>query len=89
VLRAAGWAESAIPDALAVSWCESRYSPYGWNGVDAGLFGLSTAKNATIRGSWFDWAGVSEDAKFDALTNARVAWLAYQHSGWAIWSCRP
>lgn len=95
VLRAAGWAEGAIPDALAVSFCESRWSPYAHNGGNAGLFQLNITSGATTRGSWFAYWGLPEDGWSDPVTNATAARLTYEYSlarngyGWSPWSCKP
>lgn len=95
VLRAAGWPESAIPDALAVSWCESKWSPYAHNGGNAGLFQLNVTDGATTRGSWFAYWGLPEDGWSDPVTNATAARLTYEYSlarngyGWSPWSCKP
>lgn len=95
VLRAAGWPESVIPDALAVAWCESRYSPYAINGGNFGLFQMNATDAATIRGPWFRYWGLPEDAWSDPVTNATAARLTYEYSlarngyGWSPWSCRP
>ena len=93
--RLAGWPDALLPELLSQVNCESRGSPYGWNTVDAGLLGISTSKAATIRGSWFDYFGVSEDLKFDPLTNLTVGRWIYEYAaarhgyGWGPWSCRP
>lgn len=89
VLTEAGWPAELHDAALAVAWCESRWSPYGDNGVDKGLFQLSFAPNATLRGSWYAYYGVDESLWADSLTNATVALWIHQRSGWGPWSCKP
>lgn len=89
VLERAGWPRDLVEQALAVSYCESRWSPYaiGDSGNSLGMFQL-------WRG-WFRWAGYPVDAAFDAVVNARVALLVVQRDTglgrepWAQWSCKP
>ena len=88
VLKVAGWPPSEIPNALRVSFCESRWSAYATNGVDNGLFGMSSAQNATLRGGWLTYWGFSEEQTFDPVTNATAALWTWQRSGWTPWSCR-
>lgn len=85
VLRAAGAPEAWIPDMVAISQCESRHSPYavGDGGNSLGMFQL-----------WFGWArayGVSVEALFDPLVNAKVALYVREvrgrFGGGGGWSC--
>lgn len=95
LLRVTGWPESLIPEALSQSWCESRHSPYAWNGVDAGLFGMSMSEAATMRGSWFEYWGLDPELRFDPYANATAGRLTYEYAaarygdGWGPWSCKP
>lgn len=90
VLRDTGWPEGIISEALAVSWCESKWSPYasGDSGRSRGLFQLNVA-------TWFSYAGADPELWADPLTNARVAWLTYQYdlgrgyAPWTQWTCKP
>ena len=88
VLEAAGWPAWAIPEALAVSWCESRWRPGEAAWADqpdgrgsTGLFQLWSGWYAAAGRSWEDWA--------DPLTNAAVALYVWERHGWAPWTCRP
>lgn len=87
VLREAGWEEWAIPEALGISWCESRWSPFasGDGGVSLGLFQMGIARPGWD--GWFRYFGVDESLAYDAVTNARVARWAWERSGWSPWSC--
>jgi hypothetical protein len=87
VLTEAGWPAELHAAALAVSWCESRWSPYavGDGGRSLGLFQMQWS-GAGWRG-WFVPAGEDEAMAHDPVVNARTAWWAYQRSGWAPWSC--
>lgn len=89
VLEQAGWTADAVPAALSVAWCESRWSPFGTNGVDNGLFGLSSAAGATVRGGWLTYWGFGEDETWDPVTNALAARWTWERSGWGPWSCKP
>lgn len=70
---------SYCQQALAVSWCESRWSVYARNGQYLGLFQM----------------GSSERARYghgpDAWSQARAAYSYFVDSGrtWGPWSCRP
>ena len=87
VLYSAGWPEELHSQALAVSYCESRWSPYavGDGGRSLGLFQMQWS-GAGWQG-WFRPAGEDEAQAHDPVVNARTAWWAYQRSGWAPWSC--
>ena len=87
VLTEAGWPAELHAAALAVSWCESRWSPYavGDGGRSLGLFQMQWS-GAGWRG-WFIPAGEDEAMAHDPVTNARTAWWAYQRSSWGPWTC--
>ena len=89
VLYSSGWPEELFSQALAVSWCESRWSPYAHNGGNAGLFQMNITEGATLRGSWFTYWGLPEDRWSDPVVNATAARLTWERSGWSPWSCRP
>lgn len=84
-LTLAGWPAELHDEALAISWCESRWSPYavGDESNSLGLFQL-------WRG-WWPAAGEHLDLWADPLVNARVALHARQARGrWGGgggWSC--
>lgn len=90
ILLRAGWPESLHNEALAVAWCESRWSPgvVGDGGDSVGLFQLNLA-------TWFPYAGEDASQWADPLVNARVAWATYQYdigrgySPWKQWTCKP
>lgn len=81
LLAEAGWPAELIPQALAVSWCESKWSPaaIGDSGRSVGLFQL-----------WNGWFHEGEEP-LDVLTNARVALRVREVRGrWGGgggWSC--
>lgn len=89
LLRDTGWPEEVIPQALAVAWCESKWSPYasGDSGVSLGLFQIGVARPGW--NGWFVYFGVDESLAYDALTNAQVARMIFERSGFAPWSCKP
>ena len=88
VLKVAGWPDALIPQALAVAWCESKWSPYalGDSGRSAGWFQLNIA-------TWFQYAGEDAEHWADPVTNARVALATYRYDigrgyrPWTQWSC--
>ncbi len=90
VLTEAGWPAELHAAALAVSWCESRWSPYavGDGGRSLGLFQLNQQ-------TWFPYAGEDPAQWADPLVNARTAWATYQYdigrgyAPWKQWSCKP
>lgn len=90
VLATAGWPESLHGEALAVSWCESRWSPgaVGDGGASVGLFQLNKA-------TWFPYAGEDPAMWGDPVVNARVAWATYNYdigrgyAPWKQWTCQP
>lgn len=81
VLVVAGWPVELHGAALAVSWCESKWSPnaVGDGGASVGIFQL-----------WNGWFHEGEEP-FDALTNAKVALRVREVRGrWGGgggWSC--
>lgn len=85
VLRAAGAPEEWVPALVAISWCESRHSPYavGDGGNSLGQYQLWTG--------WFAAAGYSASQAFDPLVNARVALYVREtrgrFGGGGGWSC--
>lgn len=85
VLEAAGWPTELHEQALAIAWCESKYSPgaIGDAGNSLGWFQLWTG--------WFPAAGFSVSQAFDPHVNARTALYVYQTRGrWGGgggWSC--
>ena len=95
VLALAGWPLELHGQALAVSRCESGWRPgaVGDGGRALGLLqlhdGLGNGEAWGGGWGWWSWAGVSIDEAFDPVTNARVARLVYERSGWAPWTCRP
>lgn len=90
VLEAAGWPTELIPQALAVAWCESKWSPYarGDSGRSVGLFQLNLQ-------TWFTYAGEDPTEWADPLVNARTALTTYRYDiargypPWKQWSCKP
>lgn len=90
VLEQAGWPAELVPAALAVSWCESKWSPYadGDSGRSKGLFQVNLQ-------TWFPYAGEDPAQWADPLTNARVALAVYRYdiargyAPWTQWSCKP
>lgn len=88
VLQAAGWPTELIPQALAVAWCESKWSPAanGDSGRSKGWFQLNTM--------WFGYAGEDPAMWADPLVNARTALAVYRYeqargyAPFANWSCR-
>ena len=88
-LREAGAPEEWIAPLVAISWCESRHSPYSVgdrNGDDWNSLG----QYQLWRG-WFPAAGFTVDDAFDPLVNARVAvyvrTVRGQFGGAGGWSC--
>jgi hypothetical protein len=81
VLAEAGWSGAALEEALAVAWCESRWSPQAQHGEIYGLFQLWSG--------WFPWAGEDLERWMEPVTNARVALHLYQRDGWKQWQCKP
>lgn len=90
VLVVAGWPVELHGAALAVSWCESKWSPnaVGDGGASVGLFQLNGA-------TWFPFAGEAPEMWADPMVNARVAWATYNYDisrgyvPWKQWSCKP
>lgn len=89
VLTEAGWPVELHDQALAVSWCESKWSSaVGDGGNSLGIFQLN-------KDTWFTYAGEDPEMWADPLVNARVAWATYQYDigrgymPWKQWSCKP
>jgi len=88
VLYSSGWPEELLSQALAVSYCESKWSPgaSGDSGRSLGLFQLNIA-------TWFPYAGEDPALWADPLVNARVALKTYGYDiargyePWRQWSC--
>lgn len=92
LLSDAGWPEEAIPAALSVAWCESRWRPgaIGDGGRAIGLFQLQGPGVGWGGGDgWFSHFGVTVEQGRDALVNAQVARQVWERSGFSPWSCRP
>lgn len=89
VLSASGWPTELHSQALAVSWCESKWSPgaVGDGGNSMGLFQLNWL--------WFGYAGEDSSQWADPYVNARVAWATYNYDlnrgqrPWQQWTCKP
>lgn len=85
MLRQAGWPKEEMPQALAVSGCESGWRPriVGAAG-ELGLFQIHPVHR------WrFDARFGPAADPFDAGQNAAVALDIYREEGWTPWSCRP
>lgn len=96
VLAEAGWSGAALEEALAVAWCESRWSPWATGAsLPASEGNLPQAQHGEIYGlfqlwgGWFPWAGEDLERWMDPVTNARVALHLYQRDGWRQWQCKP
>jgi hypothetical protein len=61
--------------ALAVAWCESRFSIYARNGQYLGLFQEGEYARATYGFGW------------TAIAQARSAYAYYLDAGWGPWEC--
>ena len=81
ILIEVGWSQELIPEALVISWCESKWSPraIGDSGNSLGLFQL-----------WTGWFREDEDP-YNPYINASVA-LRVRHTrgrfgGAGGWTC--
>lgn len=76
-----GWAPELIPEALTVSFCESRWISDAKNprSLASGIFQF-------LRSTWATWG---QRDVFDPLANVTAAFLLYQDSGWSHWVCKP
>lgn len=76
LLRQAGFDEYTWPAALAVSWCESRFSPNATGGAsEKGLFQIHP---------------IHYDSSYDPLSNVRAAYrISSAGYDWSAWSCKP
>ena len=85
VLDRAGWSGQELEEALAVSWCESRWQPAARNGVMLGLFQMWDG--------WWTWSGWDISSWADPVANAALARKVYMHRGrWGGgggWACAP
>ena len=89
VLTVAGWPEVLHSEALAVAYGESRWSPYAVSdsGQSLGFFQLNGV-------TWSRYCGVSPEALFDVLVNAKCAYQVYLYDisrgqrPWQQWSVR-
>ena len=70
---------SACSEALAVSWCESKWYVWATNGQYRGLFQMGSSERAQYGHGPGAWA------------QSRAAYRYYVDSGrdWSPWSCRP
>ena len=104
VLTEAGWPVELLAEALTVAYCESKWSnakgdhnghPTDGGYMSQGLFQMGVAGWRWVDGRWLWWNGwfryfgYEDEQALDPLTNATVARLAYQRSGWGPWSCKP
>lgn len=85
ILYAAGWPEWAIPDALAVTWCESGWVPGVINPASGahGLFQVMPLHSPRAYGLGYDvWT---------PLGNAGYSLVLYTEMGstWWHWVCKP
>ena len=76
LLRQAGFDEYTWPAALAVSFCESRWSPNATGGAsEKGLFQIHP---------------IHYDSSYDPLANVRAAYrISSAGYDWSAWSCKP
>lgn len=76
LLRQAGFDEYTWPSALAVSFCESRWSPNATGGAsEKGLFQIHP---------------IHYDSSYDPLSNVLAAYrISSGGYDWSAWSCRP
>ena len=89
LLSATGWPEELHGEALAVSYCESKFSPEakGDSGQSLGLFQLNVL--------WFSYAGEDSAKWTDPAVNARTALATYRYdiakgqAPWMQWGCKP
>ena len=83
-LRAAGWPDDRLSEALRVAGCESGWRPtaVGTAG-EVGLFQLHP-----INAGRFEFHGVSLDPS-NPVHNAYIALRIWERDGWEPWSCRP
>jgi len=89
ILRSVGWPEYAIPAALSVSWCESRWQDVqNFSGGNFwGRFQISPywhADKLLARG--YPATGY---ALLNPWVNAEIALMIWSGSGWSQWECKP
>jgi hypothetical protein len=84
VLRAAGWPESEIPEAIDVAGCESDWRPdaFGSHG-ERGLFQIHPMNSHR-----FEISGVEVNPE-DPFHNAAAALAIWELYGWEPWTCQP
>lgn len=77
------WPADQQTQALAIAWRESNDKPTAQNFCCYGLFQIHYQANQ----AWLNSVGISNPAQlFDPKTNAYIALLMYQRSGWAPWN---
>lgn len=85
LLTVAGWPSWAIPEALAITWCESGWLWWAQNPYSSatGLFQVMPLHFGVMAARGLD--------PWDALDNARYALSLFTGDGytWAQWSCPP
>lgn len=85
LLRAAGWPESAIPDAVAVAGCESGWFPGAVGTVgELGIFQVHPVHFPRFEARWG-----AEARPANPLQNAIIAREIWAEQGWRPWSCAP
>jgi len=89
ILRSVGWPEYAIPAALSVSWCESRWRDVqNFSGGNFwGRFQISPywhADKLLARGY-----PATGQALLNPWVNAEIALMIWSGSGWSQWECKP
>ncbi len=89
VLRAAGWPDNELENALTISYHESRWNPRAVNKDDpsGGSYGLFQIN------AWWQYFGDAEIGErldpvlaMRPLYNARYALRIWRKSGWKPWS---
>jgi len=77
------WPADQQTQALAIAWRESNDKPMAQNFCCYGLFQIHYQANQ----AWLNSVGISNPAQlFDPKTNAYIALLMYQRSGWTPWN---
>ena len=77
------WPADQQTQALAIAWRESNDTPMAQNFCCYGLFQIHYQANQ----AWLNSVGITNPAQlFDPKTNAYIALLMYQRSGWAPWN---
>ena len=78
VLTEAGWPHHLHEWALAITWRESRWSPWAVNWGDQ-ADGLGSTGLWQMWSGWYAFAGESYADWRDPVVNSRVAWKVYQY----------